>query len=102
MGIPNGRRRDNDEGARLFSVLFIYITRDDSLKYNEFHLKRNIFYGKSDRMEEQVSQASCIISILGGIQNQSGDGQLTSPSSQLCFEQVCWTGQSHLHHSSFL
>lgn len=53
-------------------------------------------------MEEQVSQASCIVSILGGIQNQSGDGQLTSPSSQLCFEQVCWTGQSHLHHSSFL
>lgn len=102
MGIPNGRRRDNDEGARLFSVLFIYITRDDSLKYNEFHLKRNIFYVKSDRMEEQVSQASCIVSILGGIQNQSGDGQLTSPSSQLCFEQVCWTGQSHLHHSSFL
>lgn len=102
MGIPNGRRRDNDEGARLFSVLFIYITRDDSLKYNAFHLKRNIFYGKSDRMEEQVSQASCIVSILGGIQNQSGDGQLTSPSSQLCFEQVCWTGQSHLHHSSFL
>lgn len=73
----------------------IYITRDDSLKYNEFHLKRNIFYGKSDRMEEQVSQASCIISILGGIQNQSEDGQL-------CFEQVCWTGQSHLHHSLFL
>ncbi|KAK4829453.1 hypothetical protein QYF61_004671, partial [Mycteria americana] len=69
---------DEEEGARLFSVMSCDRTRGNGhkWKYKKFHLsiRKSLFYCDGDRTLKWVAQRSCGACILGDIQNPTGHG----------------------------
>lgn len=67
---------NEEEGARLFSVLPIDGTRGNGhkLKHRIFHenTRKHFFYCECGQTLEQVAQRCCGFSLLGGTQNPTG------------------------------